>query len=135
MAETQDTLDYMDLSEVPNGPPLIPVDDYHLKVVDAESRATKEGNGAFLNYRAVVQSGPFAGRSIFGMWTTKNAAGKQDNVWRTKRDWKILGYTPVGAPKISEIIGLEGYAKVGTKQRFGTEDEQENTVKSWIKSI
>lgn len=129
----QDVLDYMDLSDTPDGPPVIPAGEYHMKVVDAESRSTKEGDGRFINYRAVVQSGDFAGRSVFGFWTTKNAANKQENTWRTKRDWKLLGYAPAGAPRISEIVGLEGYAKVGLREK--DDGGSENNIKTWIRAI
>lgn len=130
MSGHEDVLDYMNLSDVPDGPPTIPDGEYLLKIVDVDDRETKEGGGHYLNYRVVVQAGPHAGYSFFSMWITKNAAGKKDTVWRTKRDWKVLGYAPVGSPKLSEIVGLEGYAKITSKDR--QDGSRENTIKTWL---
>ena len=141
MSDEAELLDYLDINDAPDGPPTIPADNYLCRVVDADARVTKEGGGIYLNYRAVVQAGDHAGTSIFGMWSLKNAEGKQDQVWRTKGDWKRLEFEPGKKTPVEladAIKGLEGYVKVTEEQkrdRDGTVlDEKENRIRKWLRS-
>lgn len=139
-----DLLDMVNLDEMPSGPPSIPANDYPLQVVDVEVRDTQEGGGKYLSYRAVVQDGPFAGRSVFGLWMLKNAAGKQDSTWRTKADFKRLGIE-LGTVSISDLIealrGIQGVAKVSEqpkRDRDGSvpdENDKENRIRQWIRRL
>lgn len=113
--------------------PTYPAADYHLKIVSAEGKETQAGGGKYISYRAVIQSGDYAGKSLFGMWTIKPAAGKQDMSYITRQDWKRLGIAGIQDP--SDLIGVEGYAKVteGAKKDESGEptEERENRIKSW----
>ena len=134
----QDLLDFS--LEGPTAPPTIPAGVYHLKVVDAELKLTKSGGGQYINYRATIMAGEHAGKSIFGMWTIKNAAGKNDATWRTRGDFKRLGYTPPnGVPALSSIKELEGTAKVTEEDKTDsdgeTTGEKENRIRKWIGTV
>lgn len=113
--------------------PTYPQGDYHLKIVSAEGKNTNQGGGKYISYRAVIQSGDYAGKSLFGMWTIKPAAGKQDMSYITRGDWKRLGVQGITDP--ADLIGVEGYAKVseGPKKDEAGEptEERENRIKTW----
>lgn len=138
MTEYDESLDTVDLSDAPDSAPTIPADNYHMRIVDAEMRNTKEGGGKYINYRAIVQSGPYTGEAVWGMWTTRNSAGKKDNVWRTKGDLKRLGVTDFSNISAATVLGLEGIAKVTEKNKKRDGEvlsEKENNIASWVGSV
>lgn len=139
MADNEEyDIGFIDLNSVPDGPPVSPAGEYHLKIVEAQTRKNKDpnedGSDAFhLNYRVVIQSGPFQGRSFYSMWSLK-----PERQWQMKGDFKRLGYQPLGGrPSAKDLVGMEGIAKVAVrdkKDRDGEITGQENSVTKWLSS-
>lgn len=119
-------IDFINLNDISSGPELIPEAEYHLKIVDGELKENKAKDGYYINYRTVVQSGEYAGRSIFSMWSLKDTAA-----WRMKKDFKAMGYAPPGGvPHLADLFGFEGVAKVKIVKSEGYDDK--NSVDRWI---
>lgn len=111
--------------------PTIPTADYRVKIEHAEFKKG-QGGSEYYNYRAKVVAGEHAGFTLFGMWMTKNAPGKNDMTYQTRRDWKRLNITKVTGP--ADFIGVEGYVKV--QERNKKEDgeileEKESVIRGW----
>lgn len=123
------------LDDLAPSAPTLPDGEYELEVVEATTKQTKQGGGQYINYRAVVQSGDHAGKSLFGMWSTKPSVGKQDMTYITRGDWKRLEVG--GITVAADLIGTRGVAKV--KEQFKKDetgeltDEKENVIKKWIR--
>lgn len=138
MSETPKDLDFINLNDIASAPPTIPAQEYHMKIVEGQIRENKNKDGFYFSYRAVVQSGEYAGESVFGMWSFKDAA-----LWKLKKDFKAMGYNPPdGKPKKDDLIGFEGIAKVYKRPRRDdtrdipdAEKEQENGIDRWISPI
>lgn len=138
-------LDDVNLNDISDTAPTIPAETYHMKIVEATVRESQdkvdEKTGRklrYVNYRAVVQSGEYAGESVFAVWFLNEKSS-----WQMKRDLKRLGYEPAdGVPRIADIVGLEGYAKVTEKVRKNRDTGQrdadlgkENSISSWLGGI
>lgn len=131
MSETPKDLDFINLNDISAAPPTIPTNEYHLKIVEGQIKENKAKDGFYFSYRAVVQSGEYAGDSIFGMWSFKDTA-----LWKIKRDFKSMGYNPPdGRPHKEDLIGYEGIAKVTEKPRNDDPTEKENRIDKWIAPI
>lgn len=139
-------LENFNLDDIADGPPTIPAGDYHMKIVECSVKETKEADpatgrkGRYFNYRAVVQSGPHAGESIFGMWSLK-----EKQAWQLKRDLVRLGVGVLNGP-LSEIAaavqGVEGYARVKESVKKDRDTKRpdpdlgkENSIAQWIGAV
>lgn len=119
------------IDELNPSAPTIPTADYRLKITHAELKNSQSG-GEYYNYRATVAAGEHAGFTLFGMWTTKNAPGKKDMTYRTRKDWKRLGIERVNTA--ADLIGIEGFASVqerNKKEDGETLEEMESVIKGW----
>lgn len=123
-------IDFLDLDEISDAPPVLPTDDYPARIVEAEVRTAKDG-GKYVSYSASVTAGPFAGRRVYGIWSLKT-----ENLWRMKRDFKKLGYEPEGGvPRVRDLMGLEGTVTIVAQPKKDENgentDEQENRIRGW----
>lgn len=124
-------LDFINLNDIDTAPPTIPAQEYHVKIVEGQIKQNKEKTGYYFSYRAVVQSGEYAGDSVFGMWSFKDNA-----LWKMKKDFKAMQYEPPGGhPKKEDLIGFEGIAKVYERPRKDDPKVKENGIDRWISPI
>lgn len=133
MSDAPNDIDYINLNDINLAPDTIPPAEYHVKIVEADVRENKAKDGFYVNYRAVVQSGPHAGFSVFAMWSLKNTAA-----WRLKKDFRAMEYDPPnGVPHLADLIGFEGIAKVKDDIRKDKDTgeptgEKKSTIDRWI---
>jgi hypothetical protein len=131
MSNAPKDLDFINLNDINTAPPTVPAAEYHLKIVEGQIRENKEKTGYYFSYRAVIQSGEHAGDSIFGLWSFKEEA-----LWKMKKDFKAMGYLPAnGRPKIEDLIGFEGLAKIVEKPRNDDPEQKENKIDKWIAPV
>lgn len=129
-------IDELNTEDLSPSAPTVPENEYLARIADPEIRDTKSGGGKYINYRAVILSGPYAGKSVFGMWTTKAADGKQDTTYQTRGDLKRLGIE--GKYTLADLDGLEGYVKITEQFRKDRDtnevtEEKENKIKKWLR--
>lgn len=123
-------IDFLNLNDIQDAPPTIPQGEYHLKITDAAVKENQAKDGHYINYRVTVQTGPHAGESFFGMWSLKPTA-----LWRMKKDFKAMGYSPAGGvPHITDLIGFEGIAKVKDEPAKDGRSAK-NSVDAWLGPI
>lgn len=118
----------------PSTAPTIPRADYHLRIVDPELKTSKDG-GKYISYRAVVQSGPKAGKSVFSMWSLGDDYIHQlkGDLLRLEVDYpKGLNLLEVAAWVVANIGGTEGIGRVTEKPRKDDPDAMQNSISKWI---
>ena len=140
-----ENLDLLGFDDVASSRPTIQDGEYHLRVVGPKLETSKDG-GKYIQYDAIVQSGPNAGyrifRAIFSL--------KADKVWQFKRDTKAAAFEIPGGLTITEAgeyfaangNGLEIVARVGSRPLTvddgngnyvpDPEGGRENTVRRWL---
>jgi len=121
------TTEFINFDDISDRPPLLPTADYDVKLVDPEVRVGKASGNKYISYAVVVQSGEFAGRRVYGMWTLGS-----DQIWRLKRDLKRLGRLASGTPEeiAAGLEGAEGIVRITTKP--GQDGEMDNKVGNWL---
>lgn len=114
-----DNLDLLGFDDVASSRPVAPDGEYHVKIVNAELKTSKDKKSKYVDFDAIIQIGPHTGYRVFnGIYSLKS-----DSVWQFKRDTKAIGFaipaglTIVEAAKyfVDNINGAEVIAKVGSK--------------------
>ena len=123
-------LDFLNLDDISNAPTAVPTGNYPARIVEAEVREAKAGN-KYISYAVTVMAGEHAGRRVYGIWSLK-----PDVLWRMKRDFTRLGYSPEGGvPKIRDLVGLEGTVQIVAQPKKDengeSTDEIENRIRGW----
>lgn len=106
-------LDFINLNDIQDLPKVdIPNGEYHAKLVNLESKTSKQGN-PMLSYQWVIQSGEHAGRSVYGQWVFTESAA-----WRFKRDAKAMQVAGAnGTVAKDAMLGWEGIIKLKSSPR------------------
>lgn len=104
---------------------------YDARIMGAELKTTKAGNGRFLSLRYDIIGGDYAGRVVFGNVTINNKSATAESIGRKQLSQIAMAGGMSALPKDSdELVGMD--LKIKATIRAATEQyEASNDVRDW----
>ena len=130
MSFLEHTIDIKDLPENESTGDFspLPEGEYSVTIKAAEVKATKAGDGSYINLRLDVNEGKYAKRVLFAMITLRNKSDKAESIGKGQlRD--VMSACGIGSlSDTDQLLGHNLIVRVGQREYNGT---MQNDVKGY----
>lgn len=105
----------------------LPIGQYIVAITNAEVKATKDGNGSYINAEFTVKSGEHEGRKLFQNFTLSNQNQQAVDIGRGQIKALLIasGATDFRLKSVNDLCGKVVTAKVGieTSEQYGSRNK------------